>query len=120
MPNVIQPMLQFQSQLKVFHWNTTSFSQHNAFGKAYDDLGEHIDEFVETFIGKFGRTESDQVFTITLKPLFTGAATDSILSEFESYLKSMTPELGDNTDLLNLRDTILGVVNKLRYMLTLN
>jgi len=120
MPNVIQPMLQFQTQLRVFHWNTTSFSQHSAFGKAYEDLDEHIDDFVETFIGKYGRLESEQQMTLSLKPLFTGNSTESILSEFESYLKSLTQDLGDNTDLLNIRDSILGVVNHLRYMLTLN
>lgn len=118
MISVIQPMLQFQSQLKVFHWNTTSFSQHNAFGKAYDEIGEHIDDFVETFIGVYGRTEAEQTFSLAIKPLFTGNSTDTILNEFSTYLKSMTGVI-DNTDLLNIRDSILGEVNHLKYMLTL-
>lgn len=120
MISVIQPLLQFQNQLKVFHWNTTSLAQHQAFGKAHDELLEHIDDFVETFIGKFGRTESEEAFTLSLKPLFTGNSTDSILSEFEDYLASFSEPLKECTDLLNIRDSILGEVHHLRYMLSLS
>ena len=120
MLNVIQPMLQFQSQIKVFHWNTSSFSQHMAFGKAYDAISEHVDDFVETFIGKYGRTESEIPFVLNLKPLFTENSTDSILSDFESYLQNFTQEIPDSTDLLNIRDSILGEVRHLRYMLSLS
>lgn len=120
MISVIQPLLQFQNQLKVFHWNTTSFAQHNAFGKAHDELLEHIDGFVETFIGKYGRTESEGTFTLVLKPLFTGSFTDSVLNEFEVYLASFSESLKSDTDLLNIRDSILGEVHHLRYMLSLS
>lgn len=117
---VITPLVQFQQQLRIFHWQTESFAKHKAFGKAYEDLDELIDTFVETFMGKFGRSKPTVTFQITLKPLANDGVVESVLTSFEQYLISMSGELSSEPDLLNIRDSILGEVNHIRYRLSLS
>lgn len=117
--NVITPLVQFQQQIRIFHWQTDSYAQHKAFGKTYEELDELVDTFVETFMGTFGKSKPTNVFTFTLEPLDSDNTVKSVLSDFEAYLKDMNYDLEEHTDLLNIRDSILGEVNKLRYLLTL-
>ena len=117
---VITPLIQFQQQLRIFHWQTDSFAAHKAFGKAYEDIDEIIDTFVETYMGIFGRSKPTVTFQITLKPLDSVETVDLVLENFKLYLQDMSDIIPDNTDLLNIRDEILGLVNHLKYRLTLN
>jgi len=113
--NVIQPMLQFHAQLKAFHWLTTSFAKHNAFGDAYEVLEDKIDTFVETYFGRFAR-ETFVAAALGIR----GDANNPMecISEFKVYLVSMNRELADAPDLLAIRDDILGEVDRLIYMLS--
>ena len=46
---IIVPLVQFQQQLRVFHWQTESYAQHKALGKAYEALDGLIDSFVDLY-----------------------------------------------------------------------
>lgn len=114
-------LLGLQTQLKINHWQTKGVARHEAFGKAYDDLGGLIDEFVEISMGKYGRFVLDgDEKNITLINLSEMNPSDMIktcadaLIEFSSDLDESR-----DTDLLNLRDEMLGLLNKLLYLLTL-
>jgi DNA-binding ferritin-like protein len=118
----VNALLQAQLQFKILHWQTKGYARHKAFGKMYDDLGELIDEYVETAMGKWGRfVVDDQTNTITYQNLKDVNVVD-FLQDFKSKLWSLTDELDQqkDTDLLNLRDEILGKTNKLAYLLTLD
>ena len=54
---LITPFLKIQQQLRIFHWQTESYAQHKAFGKAYEEFDDLIDTFVETYIGKYGKVK---------------------------------------------------------------
>jgi len=113
-------MLQMQKQYQIFHWQTTSFSQHKSFGKIYESLDESIDTFIETYMGKYGRVISASKFNLEMSnysDLNFSTATDSYI-EFLINLTNMLDSSRD-TDLLNIRDEILGNLNRLKYMLTL-
>jgi hypothetical protein len=44
-----------------------------------------------------------------------------VIDELESLLKDhMKEDIGDETDLLNIRDEILALVRKTKYLLTLD
>ncbi len=114
-------LLGLQTQLKINHWQTKGLARHKAFGDAYDDLGELIDEFVESSMGKYGRfVLDDDTKNITLINLSEMNPSDMIktcvdaLIEFSSDLDETR-----DTDLLNLRDEMVGLLNKLLYLLTL-
>lgn len=116
---LVPPLLQIHNQLRIFHWQTESYSQHVAFGDAYSKIGELIDDFVEIYMGKNGRVKAKLTYNIELDNL-TENYSDYIDNHI-SYLTNLTNELDSvkDTDLLNIRDEMLAVLNKLKYLLTL-
>lgn len=117
---IVVPLVQFQQQLRIFHWQTESYAQHKALGKAYEALDGLIDSFVETFMGKYGRLKSNEGdYTFTLSNL-EGADINAKIDEFIAYLETYENDLEEtDTDLLNIRDEIKGQCNTLKYLLTL-
>lgn len=118
--NIIGPLIQLQQQLRIFHWQTSSYSQHKAFGKTYEALDGFIDEFVETYMGRFGKAKPTVTYSIILKSLTGDEVVTEFLDSFLSYFSTMSEELSEATDLLNIRDSMVGEINKLKYLLTLN
>jgi hypothetical protein len=43
-----------QVQMKINHWQTKGYARHKAFGKFHDVMGDLIDTFVESAMGKYG------------------------------------------------------------------
>jgi hypothetical protein len=121
--NYITNMLIMHNQFKVFHWQTQrkpgSFAQHEAFGKAYDDLTDHIDTFIEIYQGKNGVILAGNGFNVTLHNL--GNDPEEFVDEFVDYLTNIVPQGLEetDTDLLNIRDEMLGILNQTKYRLHL-
>ena len=114
-------LLGLQLQLKINHWQTKGVARHEAFGKVYDGLTGLIDEFVEVSMGKYGRFMLDEeTKTIELVNLSDVNPSDMIKVCTEALIE-FSQDLDDrvDTDLLNLRDEMLGLLNKLLYLLTL-
>lgn len=110
-----------QQQFKVLHWQTKSYARHKAYDDIYSSLGELIDDFVEIYMGKYGRVEfTNGEGTINLKNTNTLQLNDFLKGNIE-WLKSLNEKLkyDNDSDLLNLRDEMMAEINKLRYLLTL-
>ena len=128
MASVITPLLTILNQIKVFHWQTNSFSEHKALDQIYEELEDSIDEFVETYQGTFGRVFAQDNFVIELQN-YSGSSTLSGYSSnialtadgWISYLKSFDSDsqIAGHSDLLNIRDEMLGSLNQLKYLITL-
>lgn len=110
-----------QQQFRILHWQTKSYAKHNAYGSIYESLDGYIDEFIEIYMGKYGR-----VSFISGEGIINLKNTDSLdlnsfIKENISWLKSLNEKLNqeNDSDLLNIRDEIMGSLNKLRYLLTL-
>lgn len=116
--NVITPLVKFQQQIRIFHWQSDTYAQHKAFGKLYENFDGLVDDFVETYMGIFGKSKPTTQFTFVLDPL-SEETLNYVIDNFETYLKDMDYELEEYTDLLNIRDSMLGEINKLKYLLTL-
>ena len=50
----IERLLKLQTSSKLAHLASKSFSQHLALGELYDELGDLIDTFIESFQGQYG------------------------------------------------------------------
>lgn len=116
--NVFDFFIQLQGQLRILHWQTTSFARHKAYDQILGELNDLADTFVETYQGKFGRQKTSG--NITLRNISD--------SELNSFIANTIAFLADpanlgltdqDTDLLNMRDEVVGLLNQLRYLLTL-
>lgn len=117
---MIGAFIAMQNQFRVFHWQTQSYAQHQAFGNAYETLDGLIDEFVEIYQGKNGIVKPGEGFKIKLENL-DGSPSDMIDVFIEFLQNDLPNQLNENdTDLLNIRDEMMGLLNKTKYLLMLS
>lgn len=117
MQNLASTFLGFVVQIHVFHWLTTSYSQHKALGDLYDDIHDKTDDFMEKYMGKYGRNIGANSASIIS---YNASNVNEAIDSFEAFLIGLTGELDPvDTDLLNIRDDMLGVVRQTKYLLTL-
>ena len=103
--------------VKLFHWKTHNFSTHKATDELYASLNEHMDSFIETLLGQNGdRINLMNKKTINLVDLNSTVILKKKVEQFKHYLTNITTL---SSDLLNIRDEILGDMNKFLYLLTL-
>jgi DNA-binding ferritin-like protein len=112
--------LGLQSQLKVMHWQTKGYARHTALGATYDALDGLIDTFVEEAMGKYGRFKLDentnQIQLFNLSELNVPDMVNKICEALIQYNQQFEET---DTNLLNIRDEMLGLFNKLKYLFTL-
>jgi DNA-binding ferritin-like protein len=114
-------LIGLHTQLKIFHWQTKGFSRHNAFAETRDTLEDLMDEFVEQAIGQYGRFQlDDETNTIELVNIGDVKPEDMLETVCQSFVQWTDSIDGKDTNLLNLRDEMLGLFQKLKYLLTLN
>lgn len=115
--------LGLQTQIKVLHWQTKgvgSHTKHNAFGDFYDTIDGLIDNFVEQAMGKYGRFELNQETNTIELMNYNETDLEKFIESLRNVLVNMSKEYDEtDTNLINLRDEMLGEVNKLSYLLTL-
>ena len=112
-------LLETQVQFKIMHWQTKGYARHNAFGMIYGELGDLIDEFVEQAMGKYGRfVLEDETKTLQLQNLSELSIKGMVNTVAEALIQFTDEFEPTDTNLLNLRDEILGVTYKLSYLLT--
>lgn len=118
---IILTFEEVQIQLKHLHWQTKSDPQHRAFGSIYDSLTDHLDKFVEICMGKHGRPDFTGGYELRGKDI-SDMDIDEFLDRVCQFLISLSDvyDSKQDSDLLNIRDEILGDFNKLKYLLTLN
>jgi len=121
MATLMSSFLGIHAQLKVFHWQTSSYAKHNAYGATYDTLTDLIDEFMEVHMGKYGRTALEGKDDAILLSNIGEVNPDEFLGTLTAFLLSFNNKLNSqqDSDLLNIRDEMLGAINKLKYLLTL-
>jgi len=104
-------LFQSRDMMHLTHLDTTSFAEHKALNAYYDGILDLTDSFTEKLFGRSGRI--DIVIPESKKQ-------DAI-----THLKGMQAIIEaerDNyaSDLQNIMDEMVGLVNKTLYLLTLN
>jgi len=116
------PFLSFLNQLKVYHWQTFSYAQHKALNKAHVNLSELFDEFVEVYLGKYGKDYQNKEYTFTIESYKEGMdLKKAIITKKLALMNFIRNELlsENDRDLLNIADSIEGEINHLQYFLDL-
>jgi hypothetical protein len=118
---IITALLTLQNQLRIFHWQTESYAEHKALGKAYESLDDLIDSLVEQSFGKYGREKSADGFDIKLQN-YEQSKPQELLHSAEIAIRAMRArfEKDGATNLSNITDEILGVIDQTSYLLTLS
>jgi len=116
--DIVTHLLTIRNQIKLYHWQTREFARHTATDALTLALDTNIDAFVESYMGRYGRPKVSG--SIKLHN-FSESAARAFVSKETKYLEKELPrKIGKgDTDLLNLRDTILGDLTKVLYLFTL-
>ena len=115
--------LEMLMMVKLFHWKTHSYATHKATDQLYDSLNDNMDKFIEVLLGKTGsRIDLMNNKTISLIDLNSQESLKSKIMSLKRYLVGLNNNKAlstmSNSDLFNIRDEILGDLNKFLYLLT--
>ncbi len=121
MKDGIQIFFHMLSSIKIFHWNTYSVAQHKATDDLHSELQSLIDQFVEVYMGRYSRVRFDEPFSVEIHD-FDETDFKKLLEYYISFLKKDLERYlkSSDTDLLNIRDEMLGLLHKTVYLFTLN
>lgn len=100
--------------IKLYHWNTKVYSKHVATDELYKSLSKLIDSYVEKNFGENGRIPVQN--TVTYHTLSDKEFEKEIMM-FKDYLIKLQ---NLSTDLLNIRDEMLGEVTQFLYLWSFN
>jgi len=116
--NMVGILFNIREQIKLYHWQTSSFAQHKTTDELVKTLDTNIDAFVEAYMGTYGRPSAGK--TLPVKNL-TSQGMKAYLRKTRGFLIKTLPTKihPDDKDLLAIRDTILGDVDKAMYLFTL-
>ena len=113
--DLIQFLLEAANQLRVLHWGTASYSEHVALGDLYEAISDATDKIAEALMGAQGK-RLQLKGTLELVDYAEGMPA-SYVTGLGKALESIA---GLPTDILNMRDDLLGAVHKTSYLLTLS
>ena len=116
-------LLAIRDQAHIFHWQTESFAQHEAFGEFYETFLENVDDMVEMIMGLKGRPvfgdNSTSIRISDYSPeninLFFERASSVFTIELEQVCDS-----NENEEIFDHARLIISSLDKLKYLLTLS
>jgi hypothetical protein len=119
---IVHLMMTLRNQVKLYHWQTMSYPRHKATDDLVTKLDENIDQFVEVYVGKYGRPKlTGKTSTIRLRNHSDNEATNLLKEAIQWMSNDLSRKLKKtDTDLLNIRDTIIADLNQTLYLFTFN
>lgn len=118
---IVQVFFNMLLNIKLYHWETRIYARHKASCDLHSSLTDLTDKFIEVYMGRYSRPEFTNAFDVKVSQL-NDTNIKSALNEYVKFLKYELPKnvKESDTDLLNIRDEMLGEFNKTLYLLTLN
>ena len=117
---VILFMFWLSASAKIFHWQTTKYANHQAAGALFDSITKLTDDFVEKFIGVYGRPRFASGSSVPVGDM-TKERMLQTLGLAKAFLSTTVQRyVAKDTELQNIRDEILAELDQAMYLLTLN
>jgi hypothetical protein len=119
--NLVRMFMEMLNAVKLYHWNTHSFSQHKATDELHSRLSENVDKFMEVLLGKDASRLKHLDKKIALINARNTTEFKSRIHEYRECFIDMNNcfDSHRDSDLLNIRDEILADLNQFLYLLTL-
>ena len=97
----------------ILHLSTTSYSQHKALETFYTEIGDHVDDFVEAFQGKYG------LLTAYTSNYLLPPDTIAYIIYLKDTVEKLRRETGfpQDTELQNITDEIAQLIDSTLYKL---
>lgn len=117
---IVRTFLEILNVVKLYHWKTHSFPEHKNTDELYQRLNENIDKFVEVYLGKQGSRIEYWNKTMEVVQYEKTKQIKARMYQFREFLMDLSNVFSPrrDSDLLNIRDEILGDVNQFLYLLT--
>ena len=114
MEKLISYLFHSQTQVHIFHLQTTSFAEHKALNDYYDGIVDLVDGFVESYQGKYGIINGYVSFNV-----MNYTNKQQVIQYFEALCTTIGELRQGITDsyLDNQIDTIVELVNSTLYKL---
>ena len=111
-----------RNKLYLYHLTTERYARHVAVASLVDTMDKLIDNFLEVLYGKYQRLDSSYGEVIIKLNKMSDADALFFVDECITYLKDKLPSLIQSTDsdLLNIRDEMTGLLNRSKYLFVLN
>lgn len=118
---IVQTFLELLNQVKLYHWKTHDYAVHKATDELYTKLDDDIDKFIEVLLGKDGSRIPSKCTITIYDDIENTPRFMKKMDNFKMFLMNMNHvfDTEKDSDLLNIRDEILGHVNQFLYLLTL-
>ena len=121
---LILTFMEILNTIKIFHWSTLSYPSHKATDELHSKMSELVDSFIEQYIGGVGggKTPSFHVKGGHNIPFCECKSLEHFrtkLAEYKTFLVSLTERLDGVTELLNIRDEMIGEIDQAVYLLRL-
>ena len=107
------------TQTKIYHWQTKIYNKHVASGNYYDAISPLVDQFIETYQGKYGQIKYSP--TVIKFDNISDSQFMTVLNEFKEFLLVDIPAIVNpkDADLITIRDEILAQTNQTIFLLNL-
>jgi hypothetical protein len=119
---LVQFFFNIEHSIKLYHWQTKSFSRHKATDNLVESIHSIADRFMEVYQGKYGKLSISNDLPVNVSVLNDSNATiylKDIATHLSNFESSGMVSMND-TDLLNIRDELLATVNNTIYLFTFN
>lgn len=115
--NIANQLLRFQNNVNLYHWGTQSYARHKASDRLFKALLELIDKFMETLQGAANQRVRMDSAALEVQT-YGDAQMVEYLRVFAMWLTTDLPQLlrPESTDLLSIRDEMLGQINQTLYL----
>ena len=117
---IVKMLMEMLNIIKLYHWKTQSYSAHIATDELYEKLNEHIDKFVEVYLGKSNSRIKKWESQLTVIQYNRKQDFRSKILEYVEKLTDLNLCLNEkkDMDLINIRDDILLDLNQFLYLLS--
>ena len=110
-------LLNHQIVLKLFHFQTETYGAHKASDAYLEKYANNMDRFLEVAQGIYGKVTLNK-YAVSGSS-HTNENINKHLNGMIIYFKNKIDDiLGENTELINLRDELLSELEQLKYLLT--